>query len=144
MHLVGPYLQLGSNHDATIHMKNILESILLPFNNKSPCAINIKDRSINLLSLHPFICESCCYFVGFFFSLITSVVYSWHTAEQKILSVHQDTRPQLNLHQKQHLRIGLFDNWRDFLICSSGDNICVHLFVNSALSSAIKHTSSDL
>lgn len=31
-HLVDPYLQLGSNHDATTHMKNLLEPILLPQN----------------------------------------------------------------------------------------------------------------
>lgn len=32
MHLVDSYLQLDSNHDATTHMKNLLEPISLPQN----------------------------------------------------------------------------------------------------------------
>lgn len=51
------------------HKKHIgAHSITTEFNNKSPNAINIKDGSINFLPLHPF-CESCCYFVRFFFLL---------------------------------------------------------------------------
>lgn len=48
-----------------IHEKHIgAHSITTEFSNKAPCAINIKDRFINFLPLHPF-CESCCYFVDY-------------------------------------------------------------------------------